>query len=146
MIDCKCLSDHTFLGLKILQWLSITYRIEFNLLSKVYKAFQDLALRAPFFPFCCHPYLVLCANKALAITSYPCHLTLPRSLQHIPLEFRVLNLCHDFSSAFNALLILLCHHPSWPSLTQHFILQDASLLNWSTPDAPIAHGHISPGP
>lgn len=41
-----------------------------------------------------------------------------------------------FSSICKTLLILLDHHPSWPSLVQHFFLQDASLFSGLLPILP----------
>lgn len=134
--DRNFVSDCTLLGLKILPWLSTTYRLKSDVLSMTYKAVRDLGLTPTFCFFCGYSYLGLCANKALAFTSHPCQLPSAASLQRIPLRFRALSLGHIFSSACQALLILPCHHPSWPSLAQHFLLQDASLFRWSAPDTP----------
>lgn len=139
------MSDHTFLGLKILHWLSVICRIKSHLLSKIYTALQDLALTATFRSLCCHSYLVLCISKALAFPSHPCHLPSPVSVQHVPLGFRAVNLGHEFSSACVAPLVLLRHHLGRPWLSissSRMPLYSSGLL----PVLPEPPGHVSLGP
>ena len=129
VIDLKRTPAHAFLGLKKLQWLPITYRIKSNLLSMIHKALQELTLIPTSCFICCHSHLVPCDTKAmenlhLLPTPASCHPQCLSNTHHS--DSGLWTFGHNFSSACSALFNLLCHHPSWPSLAQYFILQDTS--------------------
>lgn len=119
MIDRKVTVGHTFLGLKILQWLLINFKIKSDLLSMIHTRPSEISTDSYFFLYLL-PCVILRSRSTYFCSSHPCQLPSPVSLQYTPFKFRAMNHWSYFSPACSALFNLLCHHLCWSPLAQPF--------------------------
>lgn len=81
--------QHTFLGLKTLQWLLINFTIKSNLLSMIHTGPLRFPLTATFSFVCCR--VTIRSWSTYFFSNHPCQSPSPKSLQFTPFTFRAMN-------------------------------------------------------